>query len=397
MQTIDEVLVLSPTDLVAFTGCEHRSFLDRLVARGELERPTRDDPFLDVLRKRGGEHEARHLESMRAEGLTVVEVRRPGVGLAGLAAAEEETLEAMRAGVDVVYQASFFDGRWRGHADFLRRVDVPTRLGPWGYEAHDTKLARSTKAGAVLQLAEYSRQVARLQGCPPRALHVVLGDGTVESLLFAEVGAYLDTVRARFEAAVDHGLEDTSPDPVALCGVCHWQERCAAQWRRDDHLSLVAGARRDQRARLVAAGIATRAALAALPAGREVDQVRAPVLEALRAQARLQVESERAGALAWELITPDADAPHRGLAGLPAPSREDIFFDMEGDQFVGTEGREYLFGWIEGDDAWRSASRSCGRTTPPRRRPRSRGSSTPSWRRGGATPACTCTTTRRTR
>ena len=166
VQIIETVLVLSPTDLVAFTGCEHRSFLDRRVAREELERPSRDDPFLEVLRKHGDLHEHRHLDQIAAGGLSIVEVGRPSVAWPGLRAAEAQTLAAMRAGVDVIYQATFFDGRWRGHADFLRRVDTPSELGSWSYEAHDTKLARTTKAATLLQLGEYSRQVARLQGSP---------------------------------------------------------------------------------------------------------------------------------------------------------------------------------------------------------------------------------------
>ena len=349
VQIIDDVLVLSPTDLVAFTGCEHRSHLDRLVARGELDRPRRDDPFIEVLRKHGIRHEGRYLERLRAEAATVVEIARPDCTLAGLRAAEAQTLAAMREGVELIYQASFFDGRWRGHADFLRRVDMPSALGGWSYEAHDTKLARTTKAATLLQLGEYTRQVARLQWVAPRSLHVVLGDDSVEAFLYADVSAYLATVRARFEEAVDGGLIATVPDPVALCDHCDWQDRCSAQWRRDDHLSLVAGVRRDQRTRLITAGIGTRAALAGLAGDIEVDQLRAPVLEGLREQARLQVASERDGAIAWSLIDPDPDAPHRGLTSLPQPSPGDIFFDMEGDRFAGPLGREYLFGWIEGD------------------------------------------------
>ncbi len=350
MQKIGDVLVLSPSDLVWFTACEHRSHLDRLAARGELERPERDDPFLEVLRKHGLLHEAHHLDAVREQGLSVTEVGRHPSTLAGLAAGEAETLAAMRSGVDVIYQATFFDGRWRGHADFLRRVDTPSALGGWSYEALDTKLARRTKAATLLQLGEYSRQVARLQGRPPRSLHVVLGDGSVEAFLFADISAYLRTVRSRFEDAVDNGLVDTTPEPVPSCSYCDWKDCCAAQWRREDHLSLVAGARRDQRVRLVAAGVTTRAALASLPPALEVERVREATLDGLRAQARLQIESEREGATAWELIAPEPDAPNRGLAALPEPSSHDIFFDMEGDQFAGPYGREYLFGWVEGSD-----------------------------------------------
>ncbi len=315
MQTIEEVLVLSPSDLVAFTGCEHRSYLDRLVARGELDRPRRDDPFNDVLRKHGQLHEARYLASLRREGFEVVAVERPSGGLAGLRAAEEQTLAAMRGGADVIYQASFFDGRWRGHADFLRRVESGSDLGPWSYEAHDTKLARTTKAATLLQLGEYSRQLARLQGRAPRCLHVVLGDGTIEGFLFADISAYLDTVRSRFETAIESGLVATAPEPVALCSYCDWKDRCTALWRREDHLSLVAGARRDQRAHLMAGSVTTRTALAELPSGTEVPELRDV---ALAGAARPGTPATRVGA------QPDArvGAPRSRPCGTsPRPRR----------------------------------------------------------------------------
>jgi hypothetical protein len=41
-------------------------------------------------------------------------------GLAGTRAGAQETVAAMRAGAEVIYQGVLFDGvRWRGHSDFL--------------------------------------------------------------------------------------------------------------------------------------------------------------------------------------------------------------------------------------------------------------------------------------
>ncbi len=351
MQLIDGVLVLSPTDLVAFTGCEHRTHLDREVARGNLASVRRDDPLIKVLRAHGDLHEQRYLATLTGCVATVVRIERSDGTIAGLHAAEAETLAAMCAGTDVIYQASFFDGRWRGHADFVCRVDTPSALGSWSYEAYDTKLARTTTAGALLQLGEYTRQIARLQGRAPHRLHVVLGDDTVKSFPYAEISSYLEAVRQRFVVAVDTGLEHTAPDPVAACQYCDWKDRCTAEWRAVDHLSFVAGIRRDQRTQLVAAGIETLTALGALPGGTEVGQIRGPVLDGLRMQAALQGLSNRQAPPAWELIEPDPLAPHRGLATLPSPSAHDIFFDMEGDNFAAPNGREYLFGWVDGDSA----------------------------------------------
>ena len=52
------------------------------------------------------------------------------------------TLQAMRDGVDVIYQAVLLGDRRLGYADFLRRVEKPSDLGAWSYEVWDTKLAR---------------------------------------------------------------------------------------------------------------------------------------------------------------------------------------------------------------------------------------------------------------
>ncbi len=62
----------------------------------------------------------------------------------------------MRRGAPIIYQATFFDGQFIGHADFLRRVDgAPSNLGDYSYEVIDTKLALSAQPyylRAALQL-----------------------------------------------------------------------------------------------------------------------------------------------------------------------------------------------------------------------------------------------------
>jgi uncharacterized protein len=155
MQLIDGKPVYAATDLVGFLACTHRLALERAALAGLVERPIRDDPEIELIAQRGVAHEQRYLEDLRASGRVVVEIRRDGSAAQvgeELRAAESETEAAMRAGADVVYQATFFDGTWRGHADFLLRVETPSALGPWSYEVADTKLARRAKAGALLQV-----------------------------------------------------------------------------------------------------------------------------------------------------------------------------------------------------------------------------------------------------
>src|SRR5438093_192026 len=98
MQLLEGGLVLSPSDLVGFVLCRHLTGLELAAARGERPRPEREDPEIDVLRRRGLDHERRFLERLEGEGRTVVRIPGPERGPDGLAQAEALTVEAMQAG-----------------------------------------------------------------------------------------------------------------------------------------------------------------------------------------------------------------------------------------------------------------------------------------------------------
>ncbi len=358
MQVLDGELVLSASDLTGFSASAHLTQLELRAARGEIERAKRDDPMLDVLSRRGTEHELAYLEMLRAQvDTTVVEIEYPDSTRATLDDAQEQTLEAMRKGVDVIYQATFFDGRWRGHADFLFRVEVPSDLGDWSYEVADAKLARRVKAAAIVQMCAYSEQLAALQGVEPRHIHVITGDRQRHTEKLSDYSAYYRALKARYEELV-LGMPDTStyPDRVDHCDICRWRDVCVDQRTADDHLSLVAGMRRDQTRKLVGAGVCTTTELAALAPEPHVDGIGDASLERLRHQAHLQVESRGTEPPLVELLPPEApENPDeawlkRGFAALPAPSPGDLFFDMEGDPYALDGDRlEYLFGVIELD------------------------------------------------
>ncbi len=178
MQLIDGTIIVSASDLVGYLACDHLASLELGRIQGRWEKPHhRTDPELDLLREKGDAHEKAYLERHRAAGRTIYEVvNRDAHTPAELRAAEAETLDAMRRGVEVIYQATFFDGRWRGHADFLLRVERPSLLGGWSYDVADTKLARGVKAGAILQVCVYADRLETLQGVPPERLVIVTGD-----------------------------------------------------------------------------------------------------------------------------------------------------------------------------------------------------------------------------
>src|SRR5436305_439866 len=221
MQFLDGRLIVSPSDLTGFLECEHLTQQELAAARGEIERPERKDPELEVLTRRGLEHEAGHLAELRSGHRRVAEFPFPEGTIAGLSRAHAQTVAAMRAGVDV----------------------------------------------------------------------------------------------------------------------------CDARHRHADHLGLVAGMRRDQTRRLNVAGTKTLTELGASPIDQPVQGINEMALARLRQQARLQVQRRQTDTLPFEVLPPLGE--HLGFQALPAPTPDDLFFDMEGDPFVGDNGLEYLFGIFE--------------------------------------------------
>jgi predicted RecB family nuclease len=251
MQERNGRVLFSPSDLNAFLECEHLTQLELAAARQQLARPEDENPQADLVKRKGDEHETAYLGQLIADGLDVTTIPNDW----DLDAAAHATEKAMRAGADVIYQACFVDGNWRGFADFVERQQDGS------YEVVDTKLARHSKPSYVLQLCFYSEQVGRIQGSTPRRMHVVLGTRERESLRVADFLAYYHRVRERFVRAIDVGI-DVYPLPVSFCSRCEFQKRCESRWLEDDHLSLVARMRRDQILRLEANGIATVARFA---------------------------------------------------------------------------------------------------------------------------------------
>jgi len=343
MQKRGGEVLYSAGDVVAFLECHHATALSLVDLDTPLKR-AKDDASLELIQNKGFAHEAGFLDSLKAKKLRVAEI--PGDGRPENLVAQ--TMQAMREGHDVVFQAALRAGPFYGRADFLRRVDSPSQLGAWRYEPADTKLARSPKAKFLLQLAFYSDLLGQVQGAEPAAMHLALGDGSEHAYRVADFSRYYGQVRDRFLDFTAKRPNDTYPERCDYCPFCPWRDLCEERWIKDDHLNQVADVRRTQIDRLRAAGVGTLASLARLAPDTVVPKMQAETLEKLRSQARLQLERRQTGEPKLELLPPDPDA-RRGFHRMPAPNAGDLFFDMEGDPFE-TGGLEYLFGvrYLEG-------------------------------------------------
>ena len=387
----EPLLVFSASDLVAASECEYRLLrtLDEKVGRA-AHPATEVDDMLERTATLGDVHEqqvlAGFVDLVGADAVREVPVPRT-VRRADLEAAHAATLDALRDGVDVVYQGSFFDGRFHGRADFLIRTDSraahawphatgPTtsgtlsalRRGGPEYAVYDAKLARRAKVPALLQLAAYADQLLAAGVETSPVLHLILGTRAVTDHRLADVLPVFRERRSELLRLLDS--HRASGEPVAWdapglrqCGTCAY---CAQQVTEHDDVLRVAGLRSTQRVRLRAAGITTMTQLAS--ATTPPQGLAARTFETLRVQARLQaglvdvpadgggvpdVGPGPSGSVTWSTPADAGDAeradgvgapaePERHtlsyvvvdptpLRDLPRPDPGDVFFDFEGD------------------------------------------------------------------
>jgi uncharacterized protein len=344
----DGSLLYSPSDLTVWLEGEFAAWMERYaVEQGHLSPelnaihrgldPDPKDPELELRGRKGNEHERRFLEQLRNEGREVIEIER-GEG------SHARTLEAIHAGVPVIYQAHLANDTLQGYADFLFRVESPSPLGAFHYEAWDTKLARAARPYYLVQLCAYAELLAEIQGQRPRDLVFVLGDGKAERFRTDDYFFYYQRLKQDFLAFQQRWNPAVRPDPAFDRGFGRWSEAAEAILRAADHLSRVAGISRAQIEKLEADGIPTFTALA--ETSREsVRGIPTATFRRLARQAKHQQQSATTARPTWEHQARDPDDLRRGLALLPSPSANDIFFDMEGYPYA-EGGLEYLFGAV---------------------------------------------------
>jgi uncharacterized protein len=341
MLVLDGVVVYSASDLAAAAKCEYallRAFDARLEWGPKIAGA---DDLLSRTARLGDEHEQRHLAELRAQvGDSAKIIERPVYTNAGLIAAAEATQEAVARRAPLIAQAAMFDGRFLGFADFLL-------LEEGGFRLRDTKLARSVKVTALLQLAAYADSLRR-SGVPILDdVELALGNDTLVSYPFSELLPVYRYRRQVLQGLLDRHYASGVPvrwgdESVRACLRC---PECQVEIEATHDVLMVAGLRTTQRARLIDAGITTISQLAEHQGS--IIGLSGKASDALGVQARLQMSAGVDGKPSYQVVAPNA------LSGLPPPSPGDLFFDFEGDPLWTVDGKswglEYLFGVLPAD------------------------------------------------
>src|SRR5262249_31878269 len=122
MLNVGGTIHLSASDLVGHLNCRYLTTLDLAVANDELAKPVRWDPVLEVLAERGALHERSYVDHLNENGFAITAIDGGGVDSSAVA----QTLEAMKAGAQIIVQGALQASHWGGRPDVLRRVEKPS-------------------------------------------------------------------------------------------------------------------------------------------------------------------------------------------------------------------------------------------------------------------------------
>ena len=123
MRREDDSLKISPSDLVVFLESEFASWMDRWAIDQDSQSPDgstdlgfdaipdEDDLQNLLFAKKGMQHELSFLEALKEQSSSVVEIDRSNLAL-------DNTLAAMKEGVEHIYQARLETTDFGGWADF---------------------------------------------------------------------------------------------------------------------------------------------------------------------------------------------------------------------------------------------------------------------------------------
>lgn len=342
----DDVLVYSPSDVTRFKGCARANALEIDVAMGRRQAPPRTPT--DVYARAGLRFEDQVLQSLIAQhgADQVVIIDRPGPHVEDIKLAAKATLDAIRAGVAVVHQATLWQDlpnqtSFLGYADFLiRQLDG-------SYQVIDTKIAKEVKEKYSVQVGLYVRTLEVMTGISGVAPAIHLGTNEIREIPLDQALSIALEHEEQFleELAPRRAVSITPPAgrPCSECTYCRWQPQCKAEWQEADALFLVAGVGPKATLDYSALGISTATALGEQNEEQPPGETPPNAWRRHVVQARLQTQTAKTGVIPYLILDREY------LARLRPPQPGDIYFDLEG-YAISPYALEYLFGLWDGSE-----------------------------------------------
>jgi hypothetical protein len=108
MLNVGGTVQLTASDLVGHLNCRYLTSLDLAVANGKVAKPRIRDPVSELLAQRGALHEEAYVGHLMANGFSTTVIDGVGVDASAVA----QTLEAMKAGAQIIVQGARDRGKY---------------------------------------------------------------------------------------------------------------------------------------------------------------------------------------------------------------------------------------------------------------------------------------------
>ncbi|MDP2695802.1 MAG: TM0106 family RecB-like putative nuclease [bacterium] len=320
---IDAKLVFSPSLFFKNATCPHWIWHD--INSDENEKIDESE-LRTKIREQGVIHEDEYVKGLDYESVAEEDSDR----------AFDHTLELMRAGAKLIYQAAIQyenDGiLYRGRPDLLEKREGESNLGSYYYSPIDIKSSKDVKKEHKYQLILYSQILEQLQGRCPDEVAIIDKEHKRHDILLdnkdiAKAQSLIDAILATMKG---------SKPPLKLSSSCKdspWFDKCISEAEEKDDIALIYNLDARAHAKLRELGIKTTQDMAKANID-DLPKIPYASPERLK-KAKLQAQSLTDKKIRW---LKDVDMPTSPLK---------IYFDIEGDPLLQIE---YLFGfWVSGD------------------------------------------------
>jgi uncharacterized protein len=339
MKLKDKKIILSPSDLTQYSGCEYSTYLSLQKLKGYQIDETIQDDFNKIIVKKGLEHELNYLNFLKTSKIKITEIDDS----LSPDKKSQKTSEALAKRDPIIFQAALEYGHWSGIADFLIWEKT-------GYTIVDTKLKKNPSPEYISQIIIYASILENLN-IPLTGLGRIISPSTEQSDEFNtfefKISEFSQYVKLRKEAIEDYisNNQPSYPAPCSYCDLCNFSGFCKTQWRENLSIFELPYATKLQEKRLREVGANSLEKLTKLE--KKPEKMAPHTFEKLKARASLRLPRLKGGTPEFKYLGPEIITFENAI--LPKPNNKDIYFDIEGDPLIDS-GLEYLFGVLNGPD-----------------------------------------------
>ncbi|MCB9880272.1 MAG: TM0106 family RecB-like putative nuclease [Planctomycetes bacterium] len=212
---------ITATHVYGFLSCEHAVWLEFY---GNADEKLGASPALAQLLRRGRDLEDRLVAPLGWD--------EPAYAKGAFEEGASATRAMLASGVPGIRQGVLYEHPWLGIPDLLRRVPGSSAFGDYHYVVGDVKSSRKPRADQALQVAFYSRLLARIQHRRPDHGFLILRDGNEERIDLDAIDIVLDEVLEELVELLSRGPEAerrSNPHHTATCRDCGWRPSCSAK------------------------------------------------------------------------------------------------------------------------------------------------------------------------